>query len=260
MPTTQVGWHAIYYDEYGAGQPVLLLAGLGASRLSWGKQIAPFSDKFRAINMDNRDAGDSALGTGPYTIIDMAEDTAGLIRNLRLGPTHLVGISMGGCISLELAIRHPELVDRLVLVSTTVSGPSINLTRPVKLTGDEAIEAQTRLFFSAVVGKGFMSAHPEELDEIAERILEKPMSFESYQRQHSALRTYNAADRLEKVTAPTLVIHGEADSLIPCVNGEYLAEHIKDARLSRYADVGHLPPLEAGEQFNHEVIEFLEWR
>jgi hypothetical protein len=121
MATTQVGSHTVYYDEFGAGHPLIFISGLGSTRLAWWKQIEPFAKKLRVINLDNRDAGDSALGTGPYTIADMAEDVAGVIKNLNLGHTHIVGISMGGMIAQELAIRHSELVDKLVLVATTAA-------------------------------------------------------------------------------------------------------------------------------------------
>ena len=106
------------------------MSGLGSTRLGWWKQIKPFAKKFRVINMDNRDAGDSALGTGPYTIADMADDVAGVIRNLHLGRTHIVGILMGGMIAQELAIRYPELVDKLVLVATTAGGPASVNAKP----------------------------------------------------------------------------------------------------------------------------------
>ncbi|MBI3734056.1 MAG: alpha/beta fold hydrolase, partial [Chloroflexi bacterium] len=119
MPTTQVGAHIAYYDEYGRGHPLLLISGLGGTRFGWWKQVEPLSRAYHVINMDNRDAGDSAPGAGMYTIADMAADSAGVIRNLNLGLTHVMGISMGGFISLELAIRYPELVDKLTLVATS---------------------------------------------------------------------------------------------------------------------------------------------
>jgi 3-oxoadipate enol-lactonase len=262
MPTTQVGSHTVYYDECGAGHPLLLLTGLGSTRFGWWKQIEPFSHRFRVINMDNRDAGDSALGTGPYTIADMAEDSAGVIQNLKLGPTHVVGISMGGFISLELAIRHPELVEKLVLVSTSAGGatnvnPQPAIAALLMRTGDEDIETRTRQTFTLIAGKDYMASHPEDLDEIVKHTKAKPMSLESYQRQLGAVMKHNAADRLDKITAPTLVIHGDYDPLVPYANGKYLAEHIKGARLSTYPGVGHLTPVEAPERFNREVLEFL---
>jgi len=266
MPTTQVGSHIVSYDDYGTGHPVLFLSGLGSTRLGWWKQFEPFGRRFRVINMDNRDAGDSALGTGPYTIADMAQDTAGAIKNLDLGPTHIVGISMGGMISQELAIRYPECVDKLVLVSTTAGGPTSVNAKPeiaalLLRTEGEDIETSARRTFTAIAGEGYMAKHPDELELIVQGSIAKPMSLASYQRQLGACighSTKGVAEQLGQITAPTLIIHGESDPLIPYENGSYLAAHIKGARLSSYPGVGHLPPIEATERFNREVIEFLE--
>jgi 3-oxoadipate enol-lactonase len=265
MPTTHVGSHTVYYDESGAGHPLLLISGLASTRLGWWKQLEPFSQRFRVINMDNRDAGDSALGTGPYTIADMAEDVAGVIQNLNLGRTHIVGISMGGMIAQELAIRHPELVDKLVLVATTAGGPRAVNAKPeiaaLLMRTDDDIETRVRRTFTAIAGEGYMAKHPADLDEIVKNSLAKPMSLESYQRQLGACMIHfqmGTADRLGQIAAPTLVIHGDYDPLIPYPNGKFLAEHIQGARLSTYPGVGHLVPMEAAERFNREVIEFLE--
>jgi pimeloyl-ACP methyl ester carboxylesterase len=242
------------------------MSGLGSTRLGWWKQIEPFSAKFRVINMDNRDAGDSALGTGPYTIADMSADTAGVIKNLNLGPTHIVGISMGGMIAQELALRHPECVDKLVLVSTTAGGPTGVNPRPeitalLMRVGDESLETRVRRTFTAIAGEGYMAAHPDELELIVKNSIAKPMSLASYQRQLGACMDHSfkgVAEQLGQITAPTLIVHGECDPLIPYENGKYLAAHIKGARLSSYPGVGHLLPIEAPERFNREVIEFLE--
>jgi len=264
MPTTQVGSHTVYYDDYGVGHSVLFMSGLGSTRLGWWKQIEPFSRKFRIINMDNRDAGDSALGTGPYTVADMSEDTAGVIKNLNLGRTHIIGISMGGMIAQELAIRHPELVDKLVLVSTTAGGPASVNAKPeiaaLLTRAEEDIETRVRNTFTAIAGEGYMAKHPEDLDQIVKNSVAKPMSPESYQRQLVACMGHfrqGVADRLAQIAAPTLVVHGDYDPLIPYPNGKYLAEHIKGARLITLPGVGHIPMIESPERFNREVIEFL---
>ncbi len=265
MPTTQVGSHITYYDDYGAGHPVLFISGLASTRLGWWKQIEPFSRKFRVINMDNRDAGDSALGMAPYTIADMSEDTAGVIKNLNPGRTHIIGISMGGMIAQELAIRHPELVDKLVLVATTAGGPTSVNARPevaaLLMRGEgEDIETRVRRTFTAIAGEGHMANHPEDLEHIVKNSLARPMSLESYQRQLGACMVHfrqGAADRLAQITAPTLVVHGDYDPLIPYPNGKYLAEHIKGARLVTFPGVGHISMIESPERFNREVIEFL---
>lgn len=264
MATTQVGSHTVYYDECGTGHPVLFINGLGSTRLGWWKQIEPFSMKYRVINMDNRDAGDSALGTGPYTIADMAEDSAGVIKNLNLGRTHIIGISMGGMIAQELAIRYAELVDKLVLVSTTAGGASNVNPKPeitaLLLSAEEDIATRVRRTFMTIAGEGYMAAHPQDLDRIVEHAITKPMSPESYMRQLGACMVHlrqGVADQLARITAPTLVIHGDYDPLVPYPNGQYLAEHIQGARLSTFPGVGHIVPIEAPEQFNRQVIEFL---
>jgi 3-oxoadipate enol-lactonase len=266
MPTTQVGSHTVYYDDYGAGHPVLFMTGLGSSRLGWWKQIGPFSQKFRVINMDHRDAGDSALGTGPYTIADMSEDTAGVIKNLNLGRTHIVGLSMGGMIAQQLAIRHPELLDKLVLVSTTAGGPTCANAKPeilawVTRSGGESLETRVRSMLTAMAGEGYMAEHPDELELMVKGMLAKPMSLAGYQRQLGACADHllhGVAEQLDQIAVPTLVVHGEDDPLIPYENGEYLACHIAGARLLSYPRVGHLLPIEAPKRFNREVIEFLE--
>ncbi len=105
-----------------------------------------------------------------------------------------------------------------------------------------------------------MAAHPEDLDQILKNAAARPMSLESYQRQLGACLLHygqGVADRLGQISAPTLVIHGTNDPLIPYENGQYLAAHIPGARLSAYQDVGHLTMIEAPERFNREVIEFL---
>jgi 3-oxoadipate enol-lactonase len=264
MPTTQVGSHTVYYDEHGSGHPLVLLSGLGSTRLGWWKQIGPFSARYRVINMDNRDAGDSACCPDPYTIADMADDVAGVIENLELGPTHVVGISMGGMIAQALAIRHPELVDKLVLVSTSAGGPTSVNAKPeiaaLLVRTEEDVETRVRRTFTLIAGEGYMAAHPEDLNQIVQNSIAKPMSAESYQRQLRACMHHFAkgvAEQLGQIAAPTLVIHGEYDPLVPYENGRYLAAHIKGAHLSSYPGVGHLSPIEAPERFNREVIEFL---
>jgi 3-oxoadipate enol-lactonase len=267
MPTTRVGSHSVYYDDYGAGHPVLFMSGLAGTRLGWWKQIEPFATKFRVVNLDNRDAGDSGLGTGPYTIADMSEDTAGVIENLNLGRAHVIGISMGGMIALELAIRHPERVDKLVLVATTAGGPTGVHAKPeiaalLIRAGEESLETRTRRTFTAIAGEGHMAAHPEDLEQIVKNSLAKPMSLESYQRQLGACLDHwskGVADRLSQITAPTLVVHGDGDPLIPYPNGQSLAAHIAGARLITFPGVGHISMIESPERFNREVIQFLEF-
>jgi 3-oxoadipate enol-lactonase len=263
MPTLQVGSHSVYYDEYGAGHPLLLIPGLSNSRFSWWKQIEPLSQKYRVINMDNRDAGDSALGTGPYTTVDMADDAASLIQSLNRGPTYVMGWSMGGFIALELTLRHRGLVEKLILVATSAGGPTHVPPTPEIATllipnENEDIETRVRRIYPLIAAQGYMQSHPEDLDQVVRYAKAKPMVLESYQRQLGAVMSWGGvSNRLNEITAPTLVVHGDADPLIPYGNGHYLSTHIRGARLLTYTHVGHLPPVEAPERFNGDVMEFL---
>jgi 3-oxoadipate enol-lactonase len=125
----------------------------------------------------------------------------------------------------------------------------------------EDIETRVRRTFTAIAGEGYMVKHPEDLDHIVRSSLAKPMSAESYQRQFGACLLHFSQgtwDRLAEITAPSLVLHGDGDPLIPYPNGQFLSEHIPGAHLSTFPGVGHLPPIEAPQRFNQEVIQFLE--
>lgn len=263
MPTVQVGSHRVYFDEYGAGHPLLLIPGLSNSRLIWWKQFEPLSQKYRVLNMDNRDAGDSALGTGPYTLADMADDAAGLIQSLDLDSTYVMGWSMGGFIALELTLRHPGLVKKLILVSTSAGGPThvpptpeiATLLMPVE---NEDIEQRIRRIYPSLAAPGYMQSHPADLDQVVRNATAKPMRLESYQRQLGAVMAWDGVgNRLNQIKVPSLIVHGDADPLIPYGNGQHLSTHIQGAKFLTYPRVGHLPPIEAAERFNRDVMDFL---
>lgn len=263
MPATRVGLHSIYYDDYGAGHPLLLIPGLGAPRFSWWKQIEIISRKYRLINMDNRDAGDSAPGAAPYTIADMADDAAGLIRNIKCGPTYAMGWSMGGFIALELCLRHPKLVDKLILVATSAGGsayipPAHEVGALLMPNENEDLETRIRRVYPSIAAPGYMNFHPEDLESVVRNYKSKPMPLSSYQRQLGAVMTWpGVVDSMRRISLPTLVVHGAADPLVPYGNGLYLGTMIRGAKLLTYTNVGHLPPVEASERFNLDVMEFL---
>lgn len=263
MPAIQLGGHTAWYDEYGNGPPLLLIPGLGASRLSWWKQIEPLSQSFHVVNFDNRDAGDSALATAPYSIADLADDAAALIRMLHPGPTFVMGWSMGTFIAQELTLRHPGLVRKLILVAGSAGGPAQKRAEPeiaalLRRSETEPIEARVRRTYPLLAGPGYMDAHPDDLDQIVWSQTARPMPYAAYQRQLAAIVSWlGAGPRLPQVAVPTLVIHGDVDPLIPYANGEFIAAQIRGARLSTYVGVGHLPPIEAPERFNRDVREFL---
>src|SRR5512139_3505397 len=125
MPWTEAPGFRMYYEEHGAGFPLLLINGLGSDHLEWVHQIPVFSKSFRVVVFDNRGTGRSGVPPGPYTTAQMADDVAASLRFLGIGRAHVLGVSLGGMIAQEVALRHRDRVDRLVLGCT---GPGGNLS------------------------------------------------------------------------------------------------------------------------------------
>jgi 3-oxoadipate enol-lactonase len=254
------------YEEIAPPEPeatVLLLCGIGAKRQGWYKQLPALGARVRTLALDYRDVGDSDPAPGPYTIAEVADDVRALARALQIERASLVGISMGGFVALELALRHADLVDRLVLVVTSAGGPTHVSTSPeimrLLMPGDEEVESGegARRVCAAVAGPSFAERHPDEIDTFVEIARHRPMTREAYLRQLQACRAHDVSDRLSAVRAPTLVLHGDADPLVPVENGRHLAAGIAGARLVVYPGVGHIPEVEIAERFNNDLLEFL---
>jgi pimeloyl-ACP methyl ester carboxylesterase len=259
----------VAYEEVAPEEPegvVLLLCGIGAKRQGWYKQLPVLGQRFRCVAVDYRDVGDSDAADGPYSISDLADDVHRLGRALGIERASLVGISMGGFISLELALAHAEFVDRLVLVVTSAGGATHVSTSPevmrALMPGEEQVEsgAGARRVCSLVAGPGFAERHPEAIDEFVQIARHNPMRVDGYLRQLAACRAHDVADRLGAIRAPTLVIHGDADPLVPIENGRNLAARIPGAELIVYEGVGHIPEVECFERFNEDLLRFLSAR
>jgi 3-oxoadipate enol-lactonase len=262
----EVGGRRLAYEQVAPDDlrgTVLLLCGIGAKRQGWYKQLPVLGAHLRAIALDYRDVGDSDAASEQYSIRDLAEDVYALAGRLGVERASLIGISMGGFIALELALAHPELVDRLILVVTSAGGAthvstSAEVMRAL-MPGAEQVESGegARRVCSLVSGPGFAERHPEAIEEFVEIALHNPMRVDAYLRQLSSCRAHDVTDRLGDITAPTLVIHGDADPLVRVENGRHLAAGIPGAELIVYEGVGHIPEVECFEQFNHDLLAFL---
>ena len=255
------------YEEVSPPEPertLLLLCGIGAKRQGWYKQLPVLGRRFRTLALDYRDVGDSDPATAPYTIAELADDVAGLARALDIERATMIGVSMGGFIALELALRRAALVDKLVLVVTSGGGPTHVSTSPeimrLLMPGDEQVEtgAGARRVCAAVAGPGFSERRPEEIDAFVAIARHRPMSRAAYLRQLQACRAHDVADRLDRIQAPTLVLHGDVDPLVPVANGKLLAARIPGAELIVYPATGHIPEVECADELNRDLIRFLE--
>jgi 3-oxoadipate enol-lactonase len=241
---------------------VLLLPWLGGSRLGWSEVLAELGTEYRVLAPDHRDTGDSSPDAEPFLLDDLADDAAAFLKALNAAPAVVVGLSMGGMVAQHLALRHPALVRGLLLVSTTPGGaggsPATERGRAALfLPADLEAGERARQAMTLMTAPGFTDAHPEVLDLAEARGRQHPMSAETYKRQFRAIRAHDMAGRLTDLHVPTLVIHGDADDLIPLPDGLRLANGIPGAQLRVYQSTGHMPQLERREEFLADVRGFL---
>lgn len=265
MTIARIGDIEINYEVFGdRGPAVLLVMGLGTRGDSW----APISRAlagagFRAIQFDNRDVGASSLLGAEYEVADMAADALGLLDHLKIERAHLIGISMGGMIAQEILLRAPARFDRAVLIATSPGGAQAKMAAPeliralLVMGGDGTAGPDgMRALYQAITAPGFADAHPELIEMTVAFALEHPVSREGLVRQMGAIGRFSTWDRLPHVKSPTLVLHGDADPLIPHENGVILAQRIPGAKLRTLPGVGHLVPLEAPAETFRAITSF----
>lgn len=263
------GGRKIAYDEARPADPasekgtILLLTGLGSKRLGWYNQLPVFGQTYRTIAVDHRDTGDSDEVSEEYTPADLADDAAALLTTLGVVRAHVIGISLGGFTALQFALRHPDQLDHLVLVSTSAGGPTHVQPAPeiaMLLMPEPGVEIGERAIrnYSRIMAAEFVAAHPEVLQRIAETARYRPTSPAGYGRQLRAALAHDVAGTFRQISAPTLVIHGDVDPLVPPPNGAYLAANIPGARHIVYPGVGHIPIIERASDFNRDVLAFLD--
>ena len=265
MAFARVNGIQMYYEERGTGYPVLLLQGLGYPSGMWFLQIQALAAHFRTIVSDNRGVGKSDRPDEEYTVSLMASDAAELLHSLGIPKAHVVGVSLGGYISQELALNHPDLVDRLVLMATSCGGPRyFELTKTLweeiaKLAGLPP-EQIIRQGMSFATTEEFFRAHPELIDRSVAVRMENLQPLYAFTRQSAAAMSYDSRERIQRIHQPTLVLAGAQDRVMPLVLTEDLARRIPGSRLKIFPNAAHLLFLEKADSVNQAILEFLSGR
>jgi 3-oxoadipate enol-lactonase len=248
----------IAYEVFGAGPPVLLVQGLGYARWGWEPVVGRLEGEFRVVSFDNRGIGESDVPPGPYTAAELAADAVAVLDAAGVARAHVVGASLGGMVAQELALAHPERVDRLVLVCTTPGGagafpmpePTLRLLAEAASLAPE--DALRRFVENAMVARGWL------VDELYARRLASPPDPVGWQAQAAAGVMFDAFDRIGAIGAPTLVVHGTDDNVVDPRNAELLAARIPGARLELVSGTGHLLFWEQPDRFVELLREFLQ--
>jgi 3-oxoadipate enol-lactonase len=249
----------IYWDEQGQGSPVLLIMGLSYPSYMWHRTRPVLTAHYKTIALDNRGVGRSDVPSGPYPIALMASDAAAVLDAAGIESAHLFGISMGGMIAQEFALQYPKRVRSLILGCTGAGGPTAVRAEPAatqmlmtrdKMTPEQAAEAPVPFIYDSATPR-------ERIDEdIAIRRPWFPRP-EGYVAQLQGIIAWEAYSRLSGIAAPTLVIHGENDRLVPPGNGKLIAERIPGAKLVMIPHASHLFLTDQTEVSHQAILEFL---
>jgi pimeloyl-ACP methyl ester carboxylesterase len=274
MPTAHVRDVDLYYEEHGSGAALLCIMGFATDSTGWLLQVPDFSQRYRTIVFDNRGVGRSDKPTTAYTIHEMADDAAALLDHLKIERAHVVGLSMGGMIAQELVLRHPRRVRGLVLAATfpepdaaTEEQRTVLFTQmggTITETGEMRIDftaMNPMMFFQhllpLVFNPSFIQTELPKLMQLFSGALQYGFSIEAILGQLQAVMAHKATDRLAHITAPTLVLTGDADRLIAPANSDVLAQTIPGAKLVTIPGGSHAFNIEMPDLFNRTVLDFL---
>ena len=246
MPQAAVEGISLFYERHGAGEPVLLIQGMSGTHLAWGEAfLAGLGDDLDLVAYDHRGVGESTQETDAFTIAQLADDAAGLLDALGWESAHVLGISMGGMVAQELALRHPQRIRTLTLGCTYPGGAQAQLADPALiqelagalLSGDRERALRTGYVANLSAAHIADEANWEPFHAMATAL---PVAVPVIMLQMHAVMGHDTSARLASIEAPTLVVHGTEDRMLPVVNGELIARSIPDARLELLDGVGHM--------------------
>ncbi len=263
MPKVIAGDINLEYYVEGSGPPLLMIMGFSGQASSWSE---PFLERlwphFSVVRFSNRGTGESDRPQEATTIRMMADDAAALLRALGIERAHVLGASMGGMIAQELALNHADMLNGLVLCCTTTGGaghvaanaevfsmmmPAPGLPR----------EDQIRKAWPAMCTPGFIEDRLDFMEMMLRTSLINPTPIETIMKQMAAVQAFDAYDRLGGIKAPTLIVHGDADVLVPTANGRTLHERIPGSELAIIPGVGHMISWEKPAEAARVITDFL---
>jgi pimeloyl-ACP methyl ester carboxylesterase len=265
MPKVKVNEIAIYYTKRGEGTPLIMINGWGSSSEGWYPEfIKELSKHHELILIDNRGTGQSDKPDNEYSIKTMARDTAKIMEALNISRAHVFGASMGGMIAQEFALHYPEKVESLILGSTAYGGSEMIWSEETRklindFSSDNPPEMTSELLQNFLILTLTPSYVKENINSIMQHLksVKYPTPTYTRRRQAQAILNHDTFDRLSQIKAPTLVLFGEKDAMIPKENSKILAEKIPNTKLKKFENVGH--NFTAGNEKNvaKVILEFL---
>src|SRR5277367_525105 len=248
----------IYWDEQGSGEPLLLIMGLSYPSYMWHRTRPVLAKNYRTIALDNRGVGQSDVPPGVYSIPLMASDAASVLDAAGVESAHVFGVSMGGMIAQEFALQYPKRVRSLILGCTASGGPhaiqaeaaALQTLMRQGMTPEEAKEAIIPFIYDVATPR-------ERIDEdMAIRMKWYPTP-QGYMSQLQGIIAWEAYSRIAQIKAPTLVIHGETDRLVPPANARLIADKIPGAKLVLIPNASHIFETDQPAAAHKAILGFL---
>ncbi len=263
MPVLDAGAVSIAYELRGAGPPLLMINGFRRSRVVWLEGVLrPLAERFQLILMDNRGTGDSDKPEDGYSIEAFADDCAGVIAGLGLRRAHVFGVSMGGMIAQRVATRHPDQVYGLALGCTNCGrgsvAPEKRIGQLLRLVPNESMDARevARRQEEVYYMPGFRARERTLIDGMFDLVNQNPTPPHAVRGHLKAIDAFDACGDLEQIKAPTLVITGADDPLIPAENSRRIAQRIPGAQLAVLPDASHFFWIEKPRETADALIRF----
>jgi len=257
MPSATINDFRIHYERGGQGPLLVLLHGIGSNARSWAHQLQGLADKYDVVAWDMRGYGSSSDPVAPYTMVEVADDLAGLLDHLGFEKAHIGGLSMGGVVAQEFYGRHPGRVRSLILADTNAGQG--------RLAEEERQQRLEQRLAGATEPAGLARQRtpvllsPEALPEViaeAESIMAE-IHPDGYRFAARAFAETDERDVLRRIEVPTLVIWGECDTVVTREEVDYLLENIPGAQFEIIPKAGHLSNQENPEAFNDAIRRFL---
>ena len=260
MPPSPAESVALHYEACGppAGPPIILLHGLGSSSADWRYQLPALSAHYRIVVADLRGHGRSPRGRGRLTAEAMAADVAALLEALGAPPAHVVGLSLGGCVALALALDHPARVRSLTLVNTfarlSLAGPRGALRGLARLG---LLACSPMRVVAAHVARGLFPRPDQRELYLAAVASLAANSRRTYLASLRGLASFDVRRRLAELRCPTLVVAGDRDTTVSPASKRLLQQSIPGAELIVVGDSGHVTPCDQADRFNGLLLAFL---
>ena len=250
----------------GSGPPLLLIPGLGATRVVFDPLLPLLTPHVRAAVYDQRGIGASQGDPGPFTTEQLGDDGVAVLDGLGITAATVLGASFGGMVAQQLTVRHPGRVSALVLAATgpgsahVVREPDVAASDALLGKGARTPEDAYRVACTVLYSRAFRDEHPDFIEGQVRDRARRPVAPRAFRAQLAASRGHDAWDLLPLIDCPTLVMHGSDDAVMPLANAELLAARIPGAILEVFDGAGHLFFHEQPERTAQAIASFVAAR